>query len=161
MGKWVIGSLIDTMANIEYGILIAIVVVAVLLSVIASLNSKKKLTVLSYIIAAALLIPLAYQMSRLIGACQVSDTAAAINDIVEVVSPTLSEYVSSVANQHLGWFIFRRVIWSTLFIALATFGIVMTMDSSMKNQGRISMRRDNYRERRLDEHRPSRRKRKY
>lgn len=159
MSDLAISGLINTMANIEYGILIAIVIVAILLFVIASLNSRKKLNALSYIIAFVLLVPLTFQMSRLIGACQISDTAAAINDIVEDISPALSEYVSSVTNHDVGWFIFRRVIWSVVFIALATFGIVMTMDSSMKNQGRISMRRDNYRGRRIEGHRPSRRRR--
>ena len=123
-----IGQVIDTTANIEYGILIAIIIVALLLVVVASINNSKKLSVLSYLIAAVLLVPLTFQMSRLVGACYVSDTASAINDIVGVVSPTLSKYVSSVTSHDIGWFIFRRVMWSVLFIGLAGFCIYVTMD---------------------------------
>lgn len=128
MHKLIIGEFIDTMANIEYGILIAIVIAAILLFSIASVNSKNKLNVLSYIIAAALLVPLTFQMSRLIGACQISDTASAINGIVGVVSPTLSKYVSSATSHDIGWFIFRRILWSVVFIGIAGFGIYITMD---------------------------------
>lgn len=128
MNKLVIGEFIDTMANIEYGILIAILIDAILLFGLASINSKNKLNILSYIIAVALLIPLTFQMSRLIGACYISDTASAINDIVGAVSPTLSKYVSSATSHDIGWFIFRRILWSVVFIGVAGFGIYMTMD---------------------------------
>jgi len=128
MQKYLIGELIDTMANIEYGILIAIVLATILLVVIAYINSKNKLNVLSYIIAAILIIPLTFQMSRLIGACHISDTASAINDIVGVVSPTLSKYVSSVTSHDITWFIIRRILWSILFIGVAGFCIFITMD---------------------------------
>ena len=66
-------------------------------------------------------------MSRLIGACQVSDATTAINDIVGTVSPTLSKYVASVTDQNIGWFIFRRVLWSVLFVAAGGFAIFFTM----------------------------------
>ena len=130
-----IGDLIDTMANIEYGILIAIIIVALLLVVVAFINSSKKLSVLSYLIAAILLIPLTFQTSRLIGACYISDTASAVNDIVGVVSPTLSKYVSSVTSHDIGWFIFRRVMWSVMFIAVGGFGIFVTMARRKRHHG--------------------------
>ena len=114
-----LGNAIDTMENIEYGILIAVVIDAILLVSIAASDSKKKLNALSYIIAIVLLVPLAYQMSRLIGACHVSETASAINDLVGAVSPTLSKYVSSATSESVGWFIFRRVMWSVLFSGVA------------------------------------------
>lgn len=136
MNKFVIGELVDTMANIEYGILIAIMIVAILLVAIASINSKNKLNVLSYIIAAILLLPLSFQMSCLIGACQISNTATAINDIVGVVSPTLSKYVSSATSHEIGWYIFRRILWSVVFIGVAGFCIYMTMDKkSTRSRG--------------------------
>lgn len=124
----VIGEFIDTMANIEYGILIALFLDAILLFMIASINSKKKLSVLSYIIAAALLIPLTFQMSRLIGACQISDDPSVINAIVGTVSPTLSKYVSSATSSDIGWFVFRRILWSIIFMGVAGFCIYVTMD---------------------------------
>lgn len=131
-----IGELIDTMANIEYGFLIAIVIDALLLLGIASINTKSKLNVLSYIIAGVLLVPLTYQMSRLIGACNISNTASAINDFVGMVSPTLSKYVSSATKSDIGWFIFRRVVWSILFIGIAGFCIYATMDKKRtRNHG--------------------------
>ena len=136
MNKLVIGEFIDTMANIEYGILIAIVLDAILLFVIASVNTRNKLNVLSYIIAMALLVPLTFQMSRLIGACQISDTASAINEIVGAVSPTLSKYVSSATSHDIGWFVFRRILWSVVFIGIAGFCIYMTMDKKhSRNHG--------------------------
>lgn len=123
-----LGNAIDTMENIEYGILIAVVIDAILLVSIAASDSKKKLNALSYIIAIVLLVPLAYQMSRLIGACHVSETASAINGLVGAVSPTLSKYVSSATSESVGWFIFRRVMWSVLFSGVAGFCIYVTMD---------------------------------
>lgn len=128
MHKLFIGDMIDTMENIEYGILIAIVIDVLLLLIIASINTKNKLSVLSYIIAGVLLVPLTFQMSRLIGACNISSTTSAINDIVGIVSPTLGKYVSSATKSDIGWFIFRRVMWSVLFIGIAGFCIYATMD---------------------------------
>lgn len=122
-----VGELVDTMANIEYGLLIAIVIDALLLVVIASMNSRKQIGVLSYIVAAVLLVPLTFQMSRLIGACNISSTASTLNDIVGAISPTLGKYVSSVTSREIGWFIFRRVLWSILFVSFGGFGIYVMM----------------------------------
>ena len=119
---------IDTVANIEYGILIAIIIDALLLFIIASSDSKKKLNALSYIIALILLIPLTYQMSRLIGAYNVSEATSAINNIIGAVSPTLTKYVTSATEESIGLFIFRRVMWSLMFIGIAGFCIYATMD---------------------------------
>lgn len=121
------GEIIDTMANIEYGLLIAICIEVLMLFVVASIKTNSKLNVLSYIIAGILLVPLTYQMSRLVGVCNISNTASTINEIVGVVSPTLSKYVSSVAENNIGWFIFRRIMWSVLFIIIASLSIVSTM----------------------------------
>lgn len=151
------GILIDTMAYIEYGLLIAIVIDVALLFGIASANSKNKFSVLSYIIALALLVPLTFQMSRLIGACQVSDATTAINDIVGTVSPTLRKYVASVTDQNIGWFIFRRVLWSVLFVAAGGFGIYVTMTSTARRT-RTSLRQEHTVSRRGGEHRQSRRR---
>ena len=122
------GEIIDTMANIEYGLLIAICIEVLMLFVVASIKTNSKLNVLSYIIAGILLVPLTYQMSRLVGAFNISNTASTINEIVGVVSPTLSKYVSSVAENNIGWFIFRRIMWSILLIGIAGFCIYVTMD---------------------------------
>lgn len=122
------GEIIDTMANIEYGLLIAICIEVLVLFVVASIKTNSKLNVLSYIIAGILLVPLTYQMSRLVGAFNISNTASTINEIVGVVSPTLSKYVSSVAENNIGWFIFRRIMWSILLIGIAGFCIYVTMD---------------------------------
>ncbi len=122
------GEIIDTMANIEYGLLIAICIDVLMLFVVASIKTNSKLNVLSYIIAGILLVPLTYQMSRLVGVCNISNTASTINEIVGVVSPTLSKYVSSVAENNIGWFIFRRIMWSILLIGIAGFCIYVTMD---------------------------------
>lgn len=128
------GEFIDTMANIEYGLLIAIVLDALLLVVIASVNNRKQLSVLSYIIAVALLVPLTFQMSRLIGACDISSASSTINNLVGIVSPTLSKYVASATSEEIGWFIFRRVMWSVLFIVVAGLGICKTMKSNRKRR---------------------------
>lgn len=122
------GEFVDTMANIEYGLLIAICIEVLMLFVVASIKTNSKLNVLSYIIAGILLVPLTYQMSRLVGAFNISNTASTINEIVGVVSPTLSKYVSSVAENNIGWFIFRRIMWSILLIGIAGFCIYVTMD---------------------------------
>lgn len=122
-----IGDFINTMENIEYGILMAIILVAILLFSVTALNSKKALSICSYIIAVALVIPLAFQSSRLIAAFQISDTASTINGIVSAVSPTLGKYLSSATNSNIGWFIFRRILWMLVFLIFATVGIAATM----------------------------------
>lgn len=124
-----ISELIDTMANMENGILIAIIIDAVLLLTITATNSRKRMNVLSYIIALLLLIPLAYQMSRMAGAISISSSASSIERIVDEISPSLSKHFSSITDREIGWFIFRRVMWSVMFIALAGFGIYATMDT--------------------------------
>lgn len=120
--------LIDTTANMEYGLLIAIVLDALLLFAIASSNSRKQLSVMSFIIAVVLLVPLSFQMSRLIGAHSISGTASTISVMVDTVSPTLGKYVESYSSHEIGWFIFRRVMWSVFFMAIAGFCIYVTMD---------------------------------
>ena len=132
------GEIIDTMANIEYGLLIAICIEVLMLFVLASIKTNSKLNVLSYIIAGILLVPLTYQMSRLVGAFNISNTASTINEIVGVVSPTLSKYVSSVAENNIGWFIFRRIMWSILLIGIAGFCIYVTMDKKRTRNHNLS-----------------------
>lgn len=126
-----IGTLIDTTAYIEYGILIALVLDATLLFLLATLNTGKTLNILSYIIAVALLGLLTFQMSRLIAACHVSRTVSAINNIVDAISPTIGQYVasaSSLTTRDIGWFIFRRILWSVVFLGIGGAGIWVTMD---------------------------------
>ena len=130
-----ISELIDTMAYFENGILIAIVIDAVLLLTITATNSRKSFNVLSYIIALLLLIPLTYQMSRMAGAFSISSSASTLERIVDEISPTLSNYVSSITDSEIGWFVFRRVMWSAMFMALAGFGIYATMDTKRDPRG--------------------------
>lgn len=151
------GEFIDTMANIEYGLLIAIVLDALLLVVIASVNNRKQLSVLSYIIAVALLVPLTFQMSRLIGACDISSASSTINNLVGIVSPTLSKYVASATRDEIGWFIFRRVMWSVLFMLAAGIGICVTMEPKAGVRSRVSSRYERGTGRREGEYRPRRR----
>ena len=136
-----LGEFVDVMANIEYGLFIAIGLDAVVLLVIAVINSNKKLNVISYTIAAVLLVLLTFQMSSMIGACKVSNTTSSINEIIGIVSPTLNKYVSSATRHELGWFIFRRIMWSLLFVVVASWGILATMDKKNTSARRVSDRR--------------------
>lgn len=136
-----LGKFVDVMANIEYGLLIAIGLETVILLTIAVINSEKKLNIISYIIAAILLILLTFQMSSLIGACKVSNTASGLNEIIGAVSPTLNKYVSSATQHEVGWFIFRRIMWSLLFAFIASWGIIVTMDKKKTSVRRVSERR--------------------
>ncbi len=126
--KNMISSYIDTMANIEYGLLIAIIIVALLLFSLSSINGRKQLNVLSFLIALLLVGLLTFQMSRLIGACNISNDSSMVSDLVGAVSPTLGKYVSSYTSHDVGWFIFRRVMWSVLFLSIGGFCIYTTMD---------------------------------
>ena len=128
-----IGKLINVMANIEYGILIAVVLDIILLVAIAVLNDKCRLNALSYIIAAIIVVPIALLMSQLIGACTFSNATAAIKNIVGAVSPTLSQYVPSASRHNMGWFIFFRIFWSLLCLVIGGCIIYITMD---KKKGR-------------------------
>ena len=128
-------KLINPMDYIEYGILLAIVLAGVLLFALAALNSRKQLNAVSYIIALVLVIPLTFQMSRLVAACDISSTTSTINEVVNAVSPTLKKYVSSVTTDKIGWYIFRRVFWSVLFMAIGGFCIYITMDNKSRKHG--------------------------
>lgn len=130
-----IGEIINPMAYIEYGVLLAIVLAGALLFALAALNGRKQLNAVSYIIALVLLIPLTYQMTRLIAACDISSTASAVSNLVGVISPTLKSYVSSVTTDKIGWYIFRRVFWSALFMAIGGFCIYITMDNKSRKHG--------------------------
>lgn len=124
-----IGDLVSTVDNFEYGILIAIVIVALLLFSITFFNKKKKLNVLSFIIAAGLIALLTIQFSRLIGACALSNTTSTINNVIGVVSPTLGKYVTSGTSNEISWFIFRRIMWSVIFLIIGGGCIYITMDT--------------------------------
>ncbi len=123
-----LGKIIDTMASLEYGILISLVIAGLLLFTIAVLNGKKQLNVLSFIIAALLMIPLSFQMSRLIGAYNISTAASNITDVIGLVSPVLKKYASSFTDKEIGWFVFRRVMWSIVFTGTAGVLIYVTME---------------------------------
>lgn len=153
-----IGDFINTMENIEYGILMAIILVAILLFSVTAFNSKKALSICSYIIAVALVIPLAFQSSRLIAAFQISDTASTINGIVGAVSPTLGKYISSATNSNIGWFIFRRILWMLVFLIFATVGIVATMVPKGCGRSFHSAGYKRVSSRKADDRRPSRRR---
>lgn len=127
-----IGEIIRPMAYVEYGILAAIVLAGILLFALAALNSRKQLNPVSYIIALILLVPLTYQMSRLIAACDISSAASTINDFIGSISPTLKKYTSAMTTDEIGWYIFRRAFWSVLFMAIGGFGIWITMSPRRK-----------------------------
>ena len=142
-----IGELIDTLANLEFGILIAIIITVIVMIVIKGMNDRKQFSPLSYIIAIILCILLTYQMSRLLGACEISNIADSINSIIGMVSPSLSKYISSSTNSDIGWFIVRRIFWSILFIGVAGFSICTTMENIARNprrRGRSPRRRTNH-----------------
>lgn len=144
------GEFIDTMENLGYGFLIAIVIVALLMLSISAICSNKKFNAISYIIAIVLLIPLTILMSRLIGACQLHNTTSTIEDLVGYVSPVLSRFIS--ADDHeIGWFIFYRVLWSVLFIIAAVIGICCTMDTRKRRTHRSDSSRERIPSRRDDD----------
>jgi hypothetical protein len=121
---------INTTNYLEYGILIAIVLSAAELVCIAAMNGSKKLNPLSYIIAVALCAILSFQMSRLISACSVSSAVNDAQTIVSLVSPTAANVVceaTKVSTKGIGWFIFRRCLWSVLFMGVAGFVMYITM----------------------------------
>lgn len=137
------GDYINTMAYIEYGVLIAIVITALLLILVASANSNKKLNPLSYIIAIVLATLLTFQMSRLVCACCLDDAVSDVKNIVGMFSQTAANIIG-YTTKDVGWFVFRRVMWSVLFCAIAGVGIYFTMETVARNprrRGRSSRRR--------------------
>ena len=137
------GDYINTMAYIEYGVLIAIVITALLLILVASANSNKKLNPLSYIIAIVLATLLTFQMSRLVCACCLDDAVSDVKNIVGMFSHTAANIIG-YTTKDVGWFVFRRVMWSVLFCAIAGVGIYFTMETVARNprrRGRSSRRR--------------------
>lgn len=131
------------MAYIEYGVLIAIIITALLLILVASANSNKKLNPLSYIIAIVLATLLTFQMSRLVCACCLDDAVSDVKNIVGMFSQTAANIIG-YTTKDVGWFVFRRVMWSVLFCAIAGVGIYFTMETVARNprrRGRSSRRR--------------------
>lgn len=129
-----IEELIDAMANIEGGILIAVVLDIILLVAIATLNDKCRLNALSYLIAVIIAVPMALLMSRLIGACTLSNaTSGAVKEIIDTVSPALGQYVLSASRHKVGRFIFFRIFWSLLCLIIGGIGIWTTMSKKRKN----------------------------
>lgn len=131
------------MAYIEYGVLIAIVITALLLILVASANSNKKLNPLSYIIAIVLATLLTFQMSRLVCACCLDDAVSDVKNIVGMFSQTAANIIG-YTTKDVGWFVFRRVMWSVLFCAIAGVGIYFTMETVARiprRRGRSSRRR--------------------
>ena len=131
------------MSYIEYGVLIAIVITALLLILVASANSNKKLNPLSYIIAIVLAALLTFQMSRLVCACCLDDAVSDVKSIVGMFSQKAANIIG-YTTKDVGWFVFRRVMWSVLFCAIAGVGIYFTMETVARNprrRGRSSRRR--------------------
>lgn len=129
------GTIINTTEYIEYGILIAVVLSALELVAVASLNGNKKLNPLAYIIAVALCALLTFQMSRLIGACYVNSAVNDVQSVVGMFSQTAANMLGHVVKysaKEIGWFIFRRCLWSVLFMAVAGFLMYITMEKPVK-----------------------------
>ena len=132
------GTLIDTTAYIEYGILIAVVLSAAELVCIASMNGGKKLNPLAYIVALALCALLTFQMSRLVGACFVNSAVDDVRSVVGMFSQTAADMIGHAAKYTAGeiaWFVFRRCLWSLLFMAVAGFVIYVTMEKPVRRSG--------------------------
>ncbi len=137
------GTLINTTEYIEYGILIAIVLSAAELVCIASMNTGKKLNPLAYIVALALCAILTFQMSRLIGACYVNSAVNDVQSIVGVFSQSAANMLGHVvkySTKEIGWFIFRRCLWSVLFMAVAGVLMYITMEKPVKRSRDIPRR---------------------
>lgn len=156
-----LGDFINTIDNLGYGALIAILLDTALIICIGAVNGKKQFSLWSYIIALLLLIPLTFQMSRLVGACNISPASSVINDIITSTAPVLKKYVCSATREDVGWFIFRRILWTTLFIAAAACLIAATMQPFASNGRRHSSARyERTSSRRGSEHKPFRTRRK-
>lgn len=156
-----IGDFINTIDNLGYGALIAFVLDASLIVCIGLACGKKHFTIWSYFVAGLLLVPLTFQMSRLVGACNISLASSVINDIITSTAPVLNKYVCSATREDIGWFIIRRILWTTLFIAAAACLIAATMRPFASNGRRHSSARyERTSSRRGSEHRPFRTRRK-
>ena len=130
-----LGDLINTTDYIEYGILIAIVLSAAELVCIATMNASKKLNPLAYVVALALCALLTFQMSRLIGACNVNNPVNEVQSFVGIFSQSAADWLGSVASispEDIGWFIFRRCMWSILFMLVAGAVMYITMEKPVK-----------------------------
>jgi Na+/melibiose symporter-like transporter len=128
-------TLINTTEYIEYGILIAIVLSVAELVFIALTNGNKKLNPLAYVVAVALCALLSFQMSRLVGAFYVNSVMDDVQNVVGMFSPTAADVIDAVAQvstKDIGWFIFRRCMWSVLFMAVAGVVMYVTMEKPVR-----------------------------
>ena len=128
-------TLINTTEYIEYGILIAIVLSVAELVFIALANGNKKLNPLAYVVAVALCVLLSFQMSRLVGAFYVNSVMDDVQNVVGMFSPTAADVIDAVAQvstKDIGWFIFRRCMWSVLFMAVAGVVMYVTMEKPVR-----------------------------
>lgn len=124
-----ISKLIDTGANIEYGILIAVVLVALLLGGLAAIGGRRQLNVVSYLIGIVLVGLLTFQMSRLLGAFALRDAISTTKEIVGMFSTEVAELIPQLEGGAVGWFIFRRILWSVVWLGVGGAAIYVTMDT--------------------------------
>ena len=156
-----IGDFINTIDNLGYGALIAFVLDASLIVCIGLTCGKKHFTIWSYFVAGLLLVPLTFQMSRLVGACNISLASSVINDIITSTAPVLNKYVCSATREDIGWFIIRRILWSALFMVTTAGLVIATMQSGASSGRRHYLTRyERTSSRRGSEHRPFRTRRK-
>lgn len=127
---------IETIPYLVYGIPIAVGVTALVMLALQACNSKKNFNAGSYMLGVILCAVLSYQMSRLVGACETYNNPSVLQRLTDAVAPQLSGYLSTSDGHELGWFIFRRVAWSLLYVVLASVGIVLTMDKQYRRTGR-------------------------
>lgn len=136
----ILNRVIEGYSSLGYGLLAAVVVVAILYLVIAGLQGgRKRFTPISYaagIITGAFL---TFQFMYLIGAINLKSDckdAVSIMEYLPVVSDLMEvtgDLLIKKVHAHLNNYILRRVLWSIGFLSLGIFAVVLTMERPKKS----------------------------
>lgn len=136
-----VNQLVNTSENLLSGMLLAIFLSGIVLLICAITNRRKKLHLLSFVFALLLCPGLSYQMSRMIGAWNLYDIACDAESVANTIggfSSLLGDAVGNItriSKEEIGWFIFRRCMWSLGFMAVGFIAIYYTMKVKYRGHG--------------------------
>ena len=136
----ILNQVIEGYSHVGYGILAAIIAMALLFLIIAGVQGgNKQFTPFSYIAGIVTGAFLTYQFMYLIGAISLkSDCSNAVSFVENI--PFVNELVGATGDlliskvqEYLNGYIVRRILWSIGFLAIGTIAVILTMDTPKKS----------------------------
>lgn len=161
-------ELIYSSVNIWYGVGLAIIISAILLSILYLIKSGKEISILSFLISIILIPLLSYHLSYMFGAIELKNNIneielmlegfsfidnpnTIINDLKGIISGLtddleaayiedndFSESFVSYAKEYINNFILVRIFWSVLFTIIGTIAMILVSDYGVSKKSGYS-----------------------